>query len=98
MKQSPRKATAKQSGLTWFYVSFSGRRSLLGAAFLQARTKPAAIRRTRFLGIHPGAKVEDVLCLPITATDMRQHVPVSMRNKLLSEAETRSLGGRRPGE
>ena len=82
----------------WWYVSFSGVSDFLGAAFVQARTKPAAIRRSRFLGIHPGAKVEDVLCLPVPAADMRRRVPVSMRNRLLSEDETRSLGGRRAGE
>ena len=98
MKQSPRKATAKQSGLTWFYVSFSGESSFLGASFVQARTKPAAIRRSRFLGIHPGVAVVDVLCLPITGADMRRHVPVSMHDRLLTEREVRKIGGRRPGE
>ena len=81
----------------WFYVSFSGISSFQGAAFIRAMSRKSAIARAKALKITP-AGVEDTLCLPISGADMRQHVPVSMRNKLLSEAETRLLGGRRPGE
>ena len=88
----------KQPAAGWWYVSFSGVSAFLGAAFVQARTKPAAIRRTRFLGIHPGAKVEDVLCLPVPAADMRRRVPPDMRDRLLTEREVRKLGGKRVGE
>ena len=80
----------------WHYISFSGV-SFLGAAFVRAQGKRAAIARAKSLGITP-AGVEDTLCLPITGADMRRHVPTSMRNRLLSEAETRKLGGKRVGE
>jgi hypothetical protein len=81
----------------WWYLSFSGTAAFLGATFLQARTKPAAIRRSRLLGIHPGAAVADVLCLPIPAKDLHR-VPVDMRDRLLNEREVRRIGGKRPGE
>lgn len=81
---------------SWWYVSFSGVSSFLGAAFVCARTKPAAIRRSRFLGIHPAAVV-DVLCLPVPPKDLYR-VPDGMRNRLLTEREVRKIGGRRPGE
>ena len=80
---------------SWWYVSFSGISSFLGSAFVQARTKSAAIRRSRFLGIYP-AGVEDVLCLPIPPEDLWR-VPVPKRDKLLTEREVRKLGGRRVG-
>src|ERR1035441_1803215 len=73
MKQSPRKTAEKHlPAACWFYISFSGESDFLGAAFVQARTKPAAIRRTHFLGIYP-AGVEDVLCLPITEAEIKKH-------------------------
>ena len=88
---------SKQPAAGWWYVSFSGVSAFLGAAFVQARTKPAAIRRTHFLGIYP-AGVEDVLCLPITEAEIKKHVPTGMRDRLLTERETRKLGGKRVGE
>ena len=97
MKQSPRKTAEKLPAARWFYISFSGESDFLGAAFVQARTKPAAIRRTHFLGIYP-AGVEDVLCLPITEAEIKKHVPTGMRDRLLTERETRKLGGKRVGE
>jgi hypothetical protein len=78
-------------------VSFSGTADFLGAAFVRARGKKAAIQRTRDLKIHPGRAVDDVLCLPIPRKDLWR-VPPSMRNRLLNEDETRSLGGKRVGE
>ena len=88
---------SKQPAAGWWYVSFSGVSAFLGAAFVQARTKPAAIRRTRFLGIYP-AGVEDVLCLPIPEEDMKKHVRAPNRDRLLCEREVRKLGGKRVGE
>jgi hypothetical protein len=97
-KQSPRKTAEKHlPAACWFYVSFSGTADFLGAAFVQARTKPAAIRRARFLGIHPGRAVTDILCLPIPPKDLYR-VPAKMRNRLLNETEVRKLGGKRVGE
>jgi len=52
---------------------------------------------THFLGIYP-AGVEDVLCLPITEAEIKKHVPTGMRDRLLTERETRKLGGKRVGE
>ena len=72
MKQ--RIAEKRMPAAGWFYVSFSGVSAFLGACFFQARTKPAAIRRTRYLAIYPKG-VEDVFCLPVPAADMRRHVP-----------------------
>ena len=96
MKQSPRKTAENLPAACWFYVSFSGTADFLGAAFVQARTKPAAIRRSRFLGIYPKG-VEDVLCLPIPPKDLYR-VPAKMRTRLLNETEVRKLGGKRVGE
>ncbi len=97
MKQSPLKTAEKHLPTAcWFYVSFSGTSDFLGAAFVQARTKPAAIRRSRFLGIHPGPAVTDILCLPIPPNDLYR-VPEKMRNRLLNEMEVRKLGGEEGG-
>ena len=98
MKQSPRKTAEKHlPAACWFYISFSDESDFLGAAFVQARTKPAAIRRARFLGIHPGRAVTDILCLPIPPEDLYR-VPEKMRSRLLNEREVRKLGGKRVGE
>ena len=80
----------------YWYLSFSGISSFQGAAFIRAMSRKSAIARAKALKITP-AGAEDTLCLPIARKDLWR-VPVDMRNRLLSEAETRSLGGKRPGE
>jgi len=99
MKQSPRKTTAEKRlpSACWFYISFSGDSAFLGAAFVRARGKNAALQRSKDLDIHPGRAVADVLCLPIPRKDLWR-VPVEMRNRILSESEVRKLGGKRVGE
>ena len=92
MVKSPRKIRAA----SWFYISFSGATEFLGAAFVRARDKRAAIARAKALGITP-AGVEDTLCLPIPPKDLHR-VPVKIRDRLLTEAETRKVGGKAVGE
>lgn len=76
MKKFPRKTAGKHlPAACWFYVSFSGTADFLGATFVRARGKKAAIQRTRGLKIHPGRAVDDVLCLPIPRKDLWR-VPV----------------------
>ena len=105
MKKSPPKITAeyrplpsyKEPAEIWWYISFSGATSFLGAAFVRARSKENAIAHATATRIRP-AGVKDTLCLSITAAEMKKHVPASMRDRLLNEAETRKIGGKAVGE
>jgi len=96
MTNSSRKIIAEKRPPTaglWF-VSFSGYSDFLGAAFVRARDKKAAIQRTLDLHIHPGPfKVADVLCLQVPRKDLWR-VPVDMRDHLLREDEMEMLGGK----
>jgi hypothetical protein len=81
----------------WWYVSLSGESALIGAAFVEASSKRAAVKAA--MGLTPIRDViADVLCLPVESKDLQRHVPVALRNKLLTESQIRQLGGKRPGE
>jgi hypothetical protein len=79
----------------WFYLSFAGDTSFLGAAIVQGNSSRGAIQRVRNLGIHPGG---EVMVTPLDASDMKRIAP-DLRDRLLNEAEVLDrLEGKRVGE
>jgi hypothetical protein len=79
----------------WFFLSFANEHQFLGAAIVRAHGLITAVERASSLGIMPGGDVEHTAIL---RKDIYR-VPLTLRNRLLSEAEVRAeLDGKGAGE
>ena len=72
----------------WHWLSFANRYGFLGGAIVWAHGVETAVLRARELQISRGFRGEvEILCEPIPTRVMKAHIPVELRNRLLSETE-----------